>query len=87
MLHSFICILDFNISNLMQPLISRRREMHAQYKMFPSKSQFLLMQRGPTGHSVARANILFSKHLLKLGMRDHLVFQTTALSYHVLRSA
>lgn len=74
MLHSFICILDFNISNLMQPLISRRREMHAQYKMFPSKSQFLLMQRGPTGHSVARANILFSTHLLKLGRRDHLVF-------------
>lgn len=57
MLHSFICILDFNISNTMQPLISGRGEMHAQYKMFPSKSQFLLMQRGPTGHCVARAQI------------------------------
>lgn len=57
MFHSFICILDFNISNMMQPLISGRGEMHAQYKMFPSESQFLLMQRGPTGHSVARAQI------------------------------
>lgn len=54
MLHSFICILDFNRSNMIQPLVSEKEEIDAQHKVLPLKSQFLLMHREPTGHSVAQ---------------------------------
>lgn len=87
MLHSFICILDFNISNMTQPLISGREEIDAQHKVFPSKSQFLLMHREPTGHSecCSNANILLKKHPLKLGRRGHLMPLNTTFRYHILR--
>lgn len=84
MLHSFICILDFNISNMIQSLISEREEIETQHKVLPSKSQFLLMHREPTGHSVAQKHLL-EKHLLKLGRRGHLVPFSTTFSYHILR--
>lgn len=61
MLHSFISILDFTISNMIQPLISEREEIDAQHKVFPSKSQFLFMHREPTGHSVAQRQTSYSR--------------------------
>lgn len=61
MLHSFISILDFTISNTIQPLISEREEIDAQHKVFPSKSQFLFMHREPTGHSVAQRQTSYSR--------------------------
>lgn len=62
--------------------------MHAQYKMFPSESQFLLKQRGSTGRSLAGAQIQTSC-LMSPNWEEDIAwcFLNPALSYHVLRKA
>lgn len=87
LLHSSICILDFNISNIIQPLISGREEIDVQHKVFPSKSQFLLMHREPTEHSVAQMQTFCSRSTPSNWEGEvNLVPLNTTFSHPVLRS-